>query len=94
MPDPCTYVTERATEGMCRGIIPAGDPADGRLYGLLSCGVGRAAHETEGAHAYLGPVLARCGHEEGEHVDFETWLFGLDGIYGEDAGWHEFTRGD
>lgn len=71
MPDPCTYVTERATGGPCEYEgdrfegNPCGDePEDNwqKHYGPCEdpeCG--------DYHHAYLGPVLARCGLEQRQH---------------------------
>lgn len=50
----CTRVTERATEGPC---VYEGC---GR-YGM------RGRHYLPTSHAFVGSVLARCGHPESEH---------------------------
>ncbi len=83
MPELCAYVTERATEGPCVADVEWGrSPAMRCLaqlddhckdHGEGTCTIDHAHH------VYLGPVLARCGHEEGEHkhehdADGEAWL--------------------
>ncbi len=50
----CTHVTERAIVGPCA---------------RPGCTESRPMHNRSGWHPYLGPVLARCGHGEGEHWD-------------------------
>ena len=62
MPDPCTYVTERAPDGPCQQItVGVTSGGDGWPYGPIHCSVKRAHHDMDGAHDYLGPVTARCG---------------------------------
>ncbi len=72
----CTAITRRNNEGPCEyegdhfeGVGCGDEPEDNwqKHYGPCEdseCG--------DYHHAYLGPVLARCGHLEGEH--------GIDGV--------------
>ncbi len=94
MPDLCTAVTKR---GPCE-VLTADMP-----FGTLQCDVEYDRHSVEGAHDYLGPVLARCGHEEGRHrLDSHAQLYRSDpavmcwGCWHVDSTftgmcWHEFT---
>ena len=88
----CTAVTERASEGPCRHNFHDGRSAP--------CGLRENVklHRYEyppsfGAHTYLGPVLARCGHPESEHPSLFDWLDDLDDpdFFGEDD-WHAYTE--
>ncbi len=91
----CQYVTERATVGPCAVVIGPGaenSPYAGKLTDCLDepdhfvHGVREPGNRfTDYRHAYLGPVLARCGHEEGEHEA----LFNDSDTPGRD--WHAFT---
>ncbi len=67
MPDLCTYVTERASEGPCEYVILE-DGDDSMLCEGVHYGIPAGVNY----HAYLGPVLARCGHEEREHIPEPT----------------------
>ena len=57
----CTAVTERASEGPCEHVVHE------KLSSWV-CSFSAEGHKTYVHHAYLGPVLARCGHEESDHV--------------------------
>lgn len=79
---PCYFVIERATEGPCATCSGA------YTYGLHFPGDRRAS-----GHPYLGPVLKRCGHEEGEHFWDERGPSGelfqpRCGVCGD---WHAYT---
>lgn len=61
----CAYVTERGTEGPCQFRIDE----QGRYYMLCDGPDDEDTHArwVFDAHTYLGPVLARCGHDLDEH---------------------------
>ncbi len=59
----CQYVTERAIAGPCEYVILE-DGDDSMLCEGVHYGIPAGVNY----HAYLGPVLARCGHEAGEHT--------------------------
>ena len=96
MPDLCTAVTERSSGGPCEHTEFI-EPCHRRRDALQHDEYAYAARMIPSPHAYLGPVLARCGHGEGEHHPEQQGQScggcvdaGLDMRYY----YHEFTSGD
>ncbi len=97
----CTYVTERAIVGPCEvcgheGHAGGKDGCDGEgapcdVSDVLCCECDQENRYAMMMHAYLGPVLARCGHEEKWHRQGTCYVCLAEAVRFERISRHAFT---